>query len=400
MTYQNVGDKLFYLLIFILFSLGFVVKSSASFIFFLLSILSIFYFVINFKNIKFNSYDYLIIFILNIFLFSLILKQIYYGNFIIKDYDFIIRFSISFFIYIYISRRNLNFDICLKYAIYLSIIFIMFSFIISDNLIFGSRTHTSFVDPNTIGIYIIALFFLLFINNTNLFEKVIFFIIISLALLLVIYSRTRGAWISFILCFPIFYLIKYKFKNFQIFIFILIGLLLFFIFNQSSLERFVSIFSELYGRFFSGNNNSSAGDRITLFLLGIDLLNNNIFFGVNSLDIPLLIENLELTKKYQTHIFDIFNCCGFHNQYMTLLFNYGLLALLGFISLIIFCIYYFLKGNIKKNNINYFFALFSIYISSMALDTLSLKYSQSIFLLILIILLSEIRNSSFNKSNS
>lgn len=381
-------QKLLKLLILFSFSFSFILKGIVSLVFFLITLFGIIFSINIFKKINLKNYELILIGLLILNFIAIVLNQIYNGEFYLKEYDYGVRFIAAIFVYFLISRLKLNLNKQMIFGAILSIIFVGISFIfLYRNNIFDTRTHTTFVDPNTICVYL-AIFTIIIIPvnwKVNNIKLIILSFIIGLAIYLIIESRSRGGWLGFAVA--IFYIaynafIKKEFKIIYLLLVITVSILLYYLFNDSFSSRFNSIAIEIGERIY-GNHNTSAGDRITLGFLGLDLLSNHYLFGINYSNARVIIEYLELNQKYQSHIFDIFYCCGFHNQYITILVKYGLFGLLSFLSLFIY-LYYL---NIKYKNdlsVKIIAIMFIFLISSLSLETISLKYTQSIFLLLLI----------------
>lgn len=383
-NYINVIKYLFFLS----FSLCFIIKGLISLFFFFLSLVGILFFFSKKDGLNLKAYDYIFIILMLLNFLSIPINQINLQYFNIKDYDYGVRFILSIFIYLYITRIKLNLNKEIIFGSILSIIFVALSFFFFyKNEVFGVRVHTKFVDPNTLSIYL-SIFLLILLPHqytNNLLRNIIFLIVFLLGIYLAIESRSRGGWLG--LAVALLFLITTAIKNKNYFLInvigsLFIGFFLYYIFSDTFHERFNSIGSDLSGRI-SGNPNTSTGDRITLIFLGLDMIKNNYLFGINYAESREIIQLMGLHSKYQSHIFDIFYCCGFHNQFITILIKYGFFGLIIFLSLFIYILYL----NIKYKN---YFSLKIIsvvicyLVSSISLETISLKYTQSIFLLLLV----------------
>lgn len=380
--------KIIGILFILFFSFSLIIKGLSSLIFFIFALLSLIFLKLDFKNFRITRYELIFIFILLLNFFVIIFNQVSNFYFNINEYDYGIRYILSIFCFLLLMhlKPNLNNEIFIGSS--LSIIFIFLSFyFIYRNEVFNLRTHTSFVDPNTIAIYLSILILIIFPLNfqKNLIFKSLILIIFFIGLYLIIQSRSRGAWLG--LGCSLIYILAYsiKEKNYKIIglvTFIFSSIFLYYFFNESFNSRFNTIVLELNQRLY-GNPNSSTGDRITLSFLGIDLLKNHFLFGINPNNVTETIELMNLRDKYQPHIFDIYYCCGFHNQFITILVKYGFLGLISFLLNFLYLI--FLNIMYKNNfSVKIIATVICFLISSYSLETISLKYSQSIFLILLV----------------
>jgi O-antigen ligase len=371
-------------ILFIGITFSFLFKGLASSSFFALSLLSLIF--IFFNNIKIKIHYLTLIIFSGIFLSNLF-NNIFYNNIFLKSYDFSLRFLLAFLIIIYFSNIKIDLNKIFYYSFSFLVLFCSFYFFfLSDSeSIFGTRSHTNFVDPNTLGIYIGAFCIFIFcsIRTLNFFN--IFTLI--LGLVLIIFSFTRTSWIAMIISLPIIFFILKSFDKFStsklyFFIFFIVIFSLFLLFNS---DRFISTFIEIQSRLAGNTEGTSIGDRISLAVLAISILDfYSYFFGVNSVtvnsfDVLPIINQL----NFQIDVYKIYRCCGFHNQYITILYYYGLIGLTFFILFLIspFIIFLF---NRNRNLIPYLCTFIYLIICSLGLDIINLKYTQSIFLFLFI----------------
>lgn len=227
----------------------------------------------------------------------------------------------------------------LSYSIY-------FDFLPNNLVIFGreiyeiqaSNNPTPFLDHSRynvlISISVAILLFNLFKNKEFNFLKTFSLIFIITASINMTLIGGRIGYIVFI--FLILFVIFLRFKNnfFKVFSFVIVSIILLFIFAYNSGSIFEERINQTVSSFKKLNEdeqkfNSSAGLRLGFWFYSLDVVKNNLFFGVGTGDEVITVkENIDEKDKYI-----IKNISHPHNEYLKNLLQFGLIGFLFFLNI-------------------------------------------------------------------
>lgn len=262
----------------------------------------------------------------------------------------------------------------------------------------GGRAATYFVDPNTLGIYLVALtlpgLFIKFPPNYRVLTWIVRATLTALVVIVIIRTETRTAWISASACIVVFLLV-YPFKNrlhrVTYSLCICAAALITVTASGTITKRVESVVSDIQ-RFSQGDlSENSVGVRMGLVLLDIELVKIYPGFGIRDGSLPQLETLQDRNPAITKVILDAKLASGSHSEILGQLVRKGIfLGTLTVIALFLLPLVTFIKLW-RANHQNDPLALIpllvtvSLTISSLGLQVFNLKMTStfwSVFLAI------------------
>lgn len=193
---------------------------------------------------------------------------------------------------------------------------------------FNYRLVLNDQNPNIIGVLMAQSIIIVwyFINDSlrKLKERVIMYIVLVFLLLIMLFSQSRGAWVSLPLAMAFYFLVEKKFninmiaKIFILFISVFIVFILINSFSQDWLEA-------LYIRGESIFNTSEIGQsRLEIWKVGLTMFRENPFFGVGLNNFNIAYDKY-IAVTYNLHMM-LEPGRDPHNDYLALICNLGLIG--------------------------------------------------------------------------
>jgi O-antigen ligase len=257
------------------------------------------------------------------------------NGFMLSTMVYVCSYALNFILYLttknYYSKM-LDSDHILKimvYTLFLVSIVGIFKYIIG---ITNDTNFMPFLNRNATIIFIITIVPILFyIKEKNLIGKNIYFIINITFIILIIYMYSRSAILALIL---IFFLYYYKLNIKFLFSLIIIFIVFIILIYSGLLDKQLIRFNETLITINMLNSGvvEHVGDykRIVLINAAIDIIKDNLFFGVG-VGVDNYINAFSLSVDY----YDSDKAVRAHNLYLTRLANFGLIGYIIFMSLMI-----------------------------------------------------------------
>jgi O-antigen ligase len=271
----------------------------------------------------------------------------------------------------------------------------LFGMFISEIILYGNafkwwhlgrgvyNDPSPFMHHSFYSIFLASTIFILIwqiLNKKNiLFFRVLEFIFLLSALANLFLNAGRAGQLAFIFAafaFIIFYLgLKFKYI---ITVFIILLALIFSAYNLSFVfkTRLNQAISDIK-KISDGKLHSSFGDRIALKIVAFDLLKQNIFFGVGIGDDFKELKKFTKTKEVKKKYPFLVQKPHFHDQYLQILLQTGVLGFIPFILFLGSFFKEFYKNNLAKATL---FTVLLIYIITFFIDVnINAAYPSALF---------------------
>ncbi|MDI9333904.1 MAG: O-antigen ligase family protein [Cytophagales bacterium] len=335
------------------------------------------------------------IFILSLFSFlsysiSILLTQIYWGNFSLSEYQQQGRMILllPLFLYIYYFKIDLKniLIISIPLACIISAISSLFVFNASIEQ-WGNRHTIKHIDPLNFGYLMLFLAFsslMIMIHWTSQFyHKIFCMIAFFIGMYMSIKSGSRTGWLAIPVI--VFFIIGNKKKlGIKSSMLLTISIILFgiFLYNISDIinARVNSLWSDLWLYQWRGNpamNDTSIGIRISMIRMGYFIFSQSPIFGFGLNDLYPLLNTIDIQTYATDQTIHFASLAYMHNELITQLVKHGIFGGLAFLS-IIYCIYNIYKKSkkykIKSPTIDIFmiYIIFTI-VASLSTEILVLK---------------------------
>ena len=219
--------------------------------------------------------------------------------------------------------------------------------------------------------------------NSNSSSKAVFLFWVPLLLILIFIlfdSDSRAGQIGALVAYFVFFIKKFKFRNFLILFFAttLTTVTISYLYSNNFKTRVDRIYTETKDHLDGRYESTSIGQRLYWYDKSIEIINDNFWLGVGIGDYK---ENLtELMKFDKTSIQSHTNP---HNMYLLIFASTGFIGLLLFLNLFFIIIH---KSLIEKNNTKSIYGLFLglLFLTIMLSDSYLLgHYTQTLFVLML-----------------
>lgn len=269
----------------------------------------------------------------------------------------------------------------------------------------GGRAATHFVDPITLPCYTVALLGLvLFIGFPRISSKFSIAIKIILSVVTVyiaIESMSRSAWVAGLALAELYLLYTCRFSLKKLVLFHVLLVLCSFILFISSEVVSLRTLEALNGlmSFFKngGGQETSAGQRLVMFFIDVELIRQNFMFGIADGVMPTYESLRLIVPSLNEEIYEIKTLAGSHSEFMGQLvrkgFFLGSMALWGFFlyPLYLGCFRLRLWTNSNDNlSVGILGLVFPVLISAFTIQVFNLKMTMSFYVFCLSICLAYI----------
>ena len=330
---------------------------------------------------------------------AILVSQLLRQNVVFKPYDGPLRMLLCAPIFLLLVKKKIDFVQIFQYICPLSLLILLafvqlYPYPISINSTWGGRFGTYFVDPNTIGIYTMLLSFLcLFsidaVSKDGLALKLLKYAGVLAGLYLEIKSQTRGAWIAEPAMLVLWLAINWRkrsketlFISSLITVLVILGLYFFIaVFH----DRVNSIYDEIYSWLNNTNVDTAAGIRFSMWQISWVLFKQSPFCGYGDLGYQARLLMPQIQSVFSRDAIATMEHVGPHNEYLANLVRSGIFGLVA--VLLQFCLpgMIFIRGLkspiqvVKSTSAMGLCLVMGLMITSLSLEVLTLKYTNSFY---------------------
>ncbi len=341
------------------------------------------------------------------FLFVL-LAQLFHPKINFSSFDAPLRILICIPIFLFLLKDKNNVLELLKWSLPLTMITTFLYLEFNYTYFWSGRFATKFVDPNALGSYIACIIGLTMLitdrKKPSSFADFFYWALWTCSLIvgsyIVIKAGTRGAFLAVpIIVFTFLQSIKLS-KKFKFLLLFLISSLLFttYLSNTYFQERVQSGFFEIKQWIDKSQTETSAGYRLSMFKLSIELISKKPLAGYGEFGYEETLKTISTSGRYSSETIQIMRDVGPHSTLFETTVNYGLIGLFGYLFLMLAPTIIFFKDK-SINKWRGLCLIFSLFIMGQSIHIFTLKYTSSIFGLLLAVLMSEalIKRINFDK---
>jgi len=328
---------------------------------------------------------------------AILISQLLRQNLIFKPYDGPLRMLLCAPIFLLLVKRKIDFVQIFQYIGPLSLL-ILLAFVqlypLPINTIWIGRFGTYFVDPNTIGIYTMLLAFMcLFsidaVSKDGVALRLLKYAGVLAGFYLELKSQTRGAWIAepamLILWAALHWQAKSKAAlliSTLISVLVILGLYFFIaVFH----ERVNSIYYEIASWLNKTNTDTSTGLRLSMWQISWVLFKQNPFCGYGDLGYQVQLLMPHIQSAFSREAISTMEHVGPHNEYLANMVRSGIFGLVA--VLLQFCVpgMVFIRGLkspiqvVKSTSAMGLCLVMGLMITSLSLEVLTLKYTNSFY---------------------
>jgi len=370
-------------------------------------------------RIRFNyPFDAVILLTFSGLFISVLLSQVFRGAIHFAAFDGPLRVLISGIVCLFIRQLNISYIKILSIAIPVGLIGVFLSVQLSPGAYWGERYATYFVDPNTLGSQAFVLSLLSFLMIRWGTKSMALTVLQALGGLLGFYvsvgSGSRGGWLTAPFIFLLFLFLRFGdiahtdqsqkqkmwLQTIAVYISIFFVLLVGFNFSEKLSERIISGYFEIINWFSGVDSIGSAGIRLSMWKISLQLAMQNLWFGFGEVGIDALLVGSYLdTPANEIAIHDM-SVAGPHSDILSKLLSAGLFGLGAYLILMIVPFSIFWKcRNALDINVNQaarigLFYITGIFIAGLSNEQLSLKYLCTFYGLMVATLLAEVVSKS------
>ena len=330
---------------------------------------------------------------------AILCSQLLRLNVVFKPYDGPLRMLLSAPVFLLLLKKKIDFVQIFQYVCPLSLlillVFVQLYPLTRADLWGGGRFGTYFVDPNTIGIYTILLGFLcLFsidvVSKDGVALRYLKYAGVLAGVYLEIKSMTRGAWIAEPVLLALWVALHYQSKSrSEVLISSLISVSVVFglyFFIDIFHDRINSIFYESVAWVNHTNiETSSVGARLSFWQISWELFKQRPISGYGDLGYQTQLLMPQFQSAYPQITLSVFAFAGAHNECFANMLRSGIFGLIA--VLLQFCVpgVIFIRGlksseqRIKGTSAMGLCLVIGLMITSLSLEVLTLKYTNSFY---------------------
>ncbi len=340
------------------------------------------------------------------FLFVLF-AQLFHPNINFSSFDAPSRILICIPIFLFLLKNKGNVIELLKWSLPLTLLTTLLYLELNPNYYWGERFATKFVDPNALGSYIMCITGLTMLTTVHkrpsslgdfLYWALWIFSLIA-GSYIVIKAGTRGAFLATPII--IYSLIKSvtlsKQLKFLLLALISSVLLITYLSNANLQGRVQSGYLEIKHWLDGSNTETSAGYRLSMFKLSTELISKKPLAGYGEFGYDETLKTIASSGRYSSETIQIMKDIGPHSTPFETTVNYGLIGLFGYLFLMLAPIIIFFKDQ-SFNKWRGLCFIISLFVMGQSIHIFTLKYTSSIFGLLLAILMSEALIKRINSS--
>ena len=319
---------------------------------------SVFYIKNNIDKSLFKELS-IVILVLSLPTVSVFVNHLVIGDWAYRYFDGPTRMLYSVLIMLFFVYKRINYSRIFYITVPLAVFATALEVYLHPEVLeqWGGRFATYFVDPNTFGVYSVALFGICLIQTLFSHKKVMLFYQIAgviIAAWLVVGSGTRGSWIAlpFVLVIWLF-LYQRKYSNnigywvvFLLFVLFIGGIY----FIPSLRERVVVGIMEISNWVKGVSIDSSPGIRLSMWKMSWQLFIHNPVFGYGDGGYIQYLSRPWFGSTATDVVKETIACCGPHNELLTNMLNSGIFGGVSVIGLFFVPLLFFLRNIFNKNN--------------------------------------------------
>lgn len=360
-----------------------------------------------------NKRAILIFISLSSIFFATLLQQITSQELNLKAFDGPSRLAIAGLIIFYLCSKKINYLKIIESAIPISLVILLLYLQFHPEFFWGQRWANNFVDPNSLGSQatILSMICLATINPN---QKSYLFALKMLATLcgfyIAIKADSRGGWITIPFMAISYLAIQYsrarKSHNkdqvliaIGIFLFLALGISALILFNTSVQNRISLTIYEITTWFNNPLIYTSAGSRMSMWAVSIQLINEN-WWGYGEILIKQVAVNHPIYLGVHQHGVKDLIQAGPHSDILSKGLSLGIFGILAYLSMLIIPFVLFLQNISHTNNdiqraakVGLIY-ITGVFISGLFNETLSLKYLCSFYGLMITCLAAQIIQSN------
>ncbi len=327
---------------------------------------------------------------------AILVSQLLRQNVIFKPYDGPLRMLLCAPIFLMLLKKKIDFVQIFQYicpvSLLILVIFVHF-YPLTDGT-WGDRFGTYFVDPNTIGIYTMLLAFMCLFSIDALSKDGVVLRLLKYAGVLAgfyleLKSQTRGAWIAepamLILWAALHWQSKSKAALLISTLISVLAILVFYFFIDFFHDRVNSIYYEIASWLNKTNTDTSTGLRLSMWQISWVLFKQNPFCGYGDLGYQAQLLMPQIQSAFSREAISTMEHVGPHNEYLANMVRSGVFGLVA--VLLQFCVpgMVFIRGLkspiqvVKSTSAMGLCLVMGMMITSLSLEVLTLKYTNSFY---------------------
>jgi O-antigen ligase len=331
-----------------------------------------------------------------------LLAQLGRGGFVLPSLDGPSRAILAAGIFIYLSKKNCaSLLTALSVGSAIGIVLVFLYLNIYPEYYWGERAATHFVDPITLPCYVVVLMGIVAFgtlpklapNSIGLIKSVLIIFTGYIAL----ESQSRTAWMAGIVLSEIWLihtLRHSRVKQIGAVVALTFGYYLLFNYSEIFHNRSMEAVEQVQEFLTSGDSEgSSAGHRILLFYIDLELLKNYPLFGVADGVVPAFDELKSKVPSLTKDVLEIKGLAGSHSEFSAQLVRKGIIlgffALWGFFIYPLYIIFIALRRNelvLNRGLTQLLGLVLPVFISGFTIQVFNLKMTMSFYMLVLAII--------------
>jgi O-antigen ligase len=329
---------------------------------------------------------------------SVLIAQLFHTKFHLPSLDAPLRILLCIPIFLFLLKNKNNSVDLMKWSFPFTLIITFLYLHFIKDYYWGDRFATKFVDANALGSYTACFIGLTMLtidskvprNFYDFFYWILWSSSIVFGFYIVIQAGTRGSFLVIpIIVFGFLKSLSLPTKTKFLFLGLIAFLLVFTIFSNSYFQgRVLSGYLEIYQWLNGNQTESSAGYRLSMFKLSTELFSLRPLAGYGEFGYKEALKYIAETNNYSDAVVQIMLAVGPHSTLFETTLNYGLIGLFGYLVLMFGPVYLFFKSG-KSSKWRGLCFILSILVMGQSIHIFTLKYTSSLFGLLLAWLLSD-----------
>jgi O-antigen ligase len=325
---------------------------------------------------------------------AVLISQLLRHDFVVKPYDGPLRMLLAAPIFLLLVKKKVNFVQVFQYICPLSLLILVVLVHVHPIDKWPGRSSTYFVDPNTIGINTMLLAFQCLFSLDALSKDQIALRLLKYAgvlagLYLEINSQTRGAWISEPAMLALWVIIYWQTKSkkglLASMLITVLAILGFYFFVDFFQIRVNSIYYEISSWINKTHTDSSTGLRLSFWQMSWILFKQSPLYGYGDLGYQSQLLAPQFRSLFSEQSITLMGRVGPHNEYLANMVRSGVFGFIA-VSLQFFVPgLIFIRGlkspilDVKSVSAMGLSFVMGMMITSLSLEVLTLKYTNSFY---------------------
>lgn len=327
---------------------------------------------------------------------AILISQLLRFHVVAKPYDGPLRMLLAAPVFLLLLKKKIDFVQVFQYIcpISLLILVVYVHFYPAPKGLWGDRFGTYFVDPNTIGINTMILGFLcLFsidaISKDTMALRVLKYAGVLAGVYLEIKSQTRGAWIAEPVMLALWARLHWQSKSKNellistlLTVLAILGLYFFIDFFH---DRVNSIYSEISSWINKTNIDTSTGLRLSMWQISWALFKHSPLYGYGDLGYQSQLLMPQIQSAFSQESITVMAANGPHNEYLANMIRSGIFGFIAVSMQFVAPGLVFIRGlkssiqSVKSNSAMGLCYVMGMLITSVSLEVLTLKYTNSFY---------------------